>query len=146
MAYHVENIERITEQMIEEEVLKETEQIRIDSNKKVELIKDAGISDINKIKDSAVAEINEIKNVGVDYIDSEKTKLETSLGTNGNIGQLNAIDAEADKYYKLTLPIASDTTDEIENDIRKMIVDNGYKFSMVNDGHGNVDVVLVKEV
>ena len=39
-AYHVENIERITEQMIEEEILEETEDIRVDAINNINYVKE----------------------------------------------------------------------------------------------------------
>lgn len=145
MAYFVENIERITEQMIEEEVLNETEAIRVDSNTKVQNIKQDAIDTVWDIEDEAIETILQTLYNFNQYKDTEQSKLIINLGDKGIIGQLNKILDEAKGYYDLTVPIAQDTTDLIETDIRQMIVDKGYHFEAINDGYGNITLQLTKD-
>ena len=117
-AYHVENIERITEQMLEEEVLEETEDIRVDAINNVSYIKEQGVSFITEQKRDLIIQFSEIRN------------------------KLQELDDDTDIIYKNTIKIADDTENTIEKDIRSMIVEKGYKLVLSNDGHGNVTEVL----
>lgn len=119
-AYHVETIERITEQMLEEEVLAETEGIRGDSNKQVE----------------------KIKTEAVNYIDKEKSSLQTKLGTNGVQKTLKDLDNQASTIYKNLQNIVPNTEKSIEENVRQQIVDNGFRIVTNNDKSGNVTVTL----
>lgn len=117
-AYHVENIERITEQMLEEEVLEETEDIRVDAINNIGHIKEQGVSFITEQKRDLIIQFSEIRN------------------------KLQELDDDTDIIYKNTIKIAGDTENTIEKDIRSMIVEKGYKLVLSNDGHGNVTEVL----
>lgn len=117
-AYHVENIERITEQMLEEEVLEETEDIRVDAINNIGYIKKQGVSFITEQKRDLIIQFSEIRN------------------------KLQELDDDTDIIYKNTIKIAGDTENTIEKDIRSMIVEKGYKLVLSNDGHGNVTEVL----
>lgn len=117
-AYHVENIERITEQMLEEEVLEETEDIRVDAINNIGYIKLQGVSFITEQKRDLIIQFSEIRN------------------------KLQELDDDTDIIYKNTIKIAGDTENAIEKDIRSMIVEKGYKLVLSNDGHGNVTEVL----
>lgn len=117
-AYHVENIERITEQMLEEEVLEETEDIRVDAINNICYIKEQGVSFITEQKRDLIIQFSEIRN------------------------KLQELDDDTDIIYKNTIKIAGDTENAIEKDIRSMIVEKGYKLVLSNDGHGNVTEVL----
>ena len=117
-AYHVENIERITEQMLEEEVIEETEDIRVDAINNISYIKEQGVSFITEQKRDLIIQFSEIRN------------------------KLQELDDDTDIIYKNTIKIAGDTENTIEKDIRSMIVEKGYKLVLSNDGHGNVTEVL----
>lgn len=117
-AYHVENIERITEQMLEEEVLEETEDIRVDAINNIGHIKEQGVSFITEQKRDLIIQFSEIRN------------------------KLQELEDDTDVIYKNTIKIAGDTDNTIEKDIRSMIVEKGYKLVLSNDGHGNVTEVL----
>lgn len=117
-AYHVENIERITEQMLEEEVLEETEDIRVDAINNVGYIKEQGVSFITEQKRDLIMQFSDIRS------------------------KLQEIDDAANAIYQNTVKIAGDTEDTIEKDIRSMIVEKGYALNFVNDGNGNVTTTL----
>lgn len=117
-AYHVENIERITEQMLEEEVLEETEGIRVDAINNIGHIKEQGVSFITEQKRDLIIQFSEIRN------------------------KLQELDDDTDVIYKNTIKIVGDTENAIEKDIKSMLVEKGYKLVLSNDGHGNVTEVL----
>lgn len=119
-AYHVETIERITEQMLVEEVLDETENIKTDT-----------IEQVDKIKDAAI-----------DYITKQQRDLINKLAETGIIKELRQIDSDTTAIYNNLQKIVPNTDAKIENTIRNKIVSNGYSISLNNDGSGNVTVIL----
>lgn len=119
-AYYVETIERITEQMLVEEVLDETEDIKTDT-----------IEQVDKIKDAAI-----------DYITKQQRDLINKLAETGIRKELRQIDSDTTAIYNNLQKIVPNTDAKIENTIRNKIVSNGYSISLNNDGSGNVAVVL----
>lgn len=119
-AYHVETIERITEQMLVEEVLDETENIKTDTIKQVDKIKDAAI----------------------DYITKQQRDLINKLAETGIRKELRQIDSDTTAIYNNLQKIVPNTDAKIENTIRNKIVSNGYSISFNNDGSGNIAVIL----
>lgn len=119
-AYYVETIERITEQMLVEEVLDETENIKTDT-----------IEQVDKIKDAAI-----------NYITKQQRDIINKLAETGIIKELKQIDGDTTAIYNNLQKIVPNTDAKIENTIRNKIVSNGYSISLNNDGSGNVTVIL----
>lgn len=119
-AYHVETIKRITEQMLVEEVLDETENIKTDT-----------IEQVDKIKDAAI-----------DYITKQQRDLINKLAETGIGKELRQIDSDTTAIYNNLQKIVPNTDAKIENTIRNKIVSNGYSISLNNDGSGNIAVIL----
>lgn len=118
--YYVETIERITEQMLVEEVLAETENIKTDA-----------ITQTNRIKDSAI-----------DYIEKQRKDIVNKLGDEGVKKELEKIDSDTTAIYTDLQNVVPNTDAKIENTIRHKIVENGYSIELSNDGSGNVAVIL----
>lgn len=119
-SYYVETIERITEQMLVEEVLAETENIKTDA-----------ITQTNRIKDSAI-----------DYIEKQRKDIVNKLGDEGVKKELEKIDSDTMAIYTDLQNVVPNTDAKIENTIRHKIVENGYSIELSNDGSGNVAVIL----
>lgn len=119
-AYYVETIERITEQMLVEEVLDETENIKTDT-----------IEQVDKIKDAAI-----------DYITKQQRDLINKLAETGIRKELRQIDSDTTAIYNNLQKIVPNTDAKIENTIKNKIVSNGYSISLNNDGSGNIAVIL----
>lgn len=119
-SYYVETIERITEQMLVEEVLAETENIKTDA-----------ITQTNRIKDSAI-----------DYIEKQRKDIVNKLGDDGVKKELEKIDSNTTAIYTDLQNVVPNTDAKIENTIRHKIVENGYSIELSNDGSGNVAVIL----
>lgn len=119
-AYYVETIERITEQMLVEEVLDETENIKTDT-----------IEQVDKIKDAAI-----------DYITKQQRDIINKLAETGIRKELKQIDGDTTAIYNNLQKIVPNTDAKIENTIRNKIVSNGYSISLNNDGSGNIAVIL----
>lgn len=118
--YYVETIERITEQMLVDEVLAETENIKTD----------------------AITHTDRIKDLAIDYIEKQKQYIENKLGENGVEKELNKIYGDTNAIYDNLQEVVPNTDAKIENTIRHKIVDNGYSIELSNDGSGNVAVIL----
>lgn len=119
-SYYVETIERITEQMLVEEVLAETENIKTD----------------------AITQTDRIKDLAIDYIEKQKQDIINKLGENGVKSELDKIDSDTTAIYNDLLNVVPNTDAKIEDTIRHKIVENGYSIELSNDGGGNVAVIL----
>lgn len=119
-SYYVETIERITEQILVEEVLAETENIKTD----------------------AIRQTDRIKDLAIDYIEKQKQYIDNKLGENGIEKELNKIDGDTTAIYDNLQEVVPNTDAKIENTIRHKIVENGYSIELSNDGSGNVAVIL----
>lgn len=149
-AYHVETIERITEQMLTEEVISDVNKIMWDADTQVKKIKTDAVNEIEKITPEAVNTINKIEQDALKYIASEKRDMIFTLGENdadGNPavrGKLRKIDTDTTAIYNKLLDVASNTEAKIQQNIRIMIVNDGYAIELVNDGSGNIAVNLAR--
>ena len=148
-AYHVETIERITEQMLTEEVISDVNKIMWDADTQIKNIKTDAVNEIEKITPEAVNTINKIKQDALKYISDEKRDMIFTLGENdadGNPavrGKLRKIDADTTAIYNKLLDVAPNTEAKIQQNIRIMINED-YDIELVNDGNGNVTVNLVR--
>lgn len=149
-AYHVETIERITEQMLTEEVISDVNKIMWDADTQVKKIKTDAVNEIEKITPEAVNTINKIEQDALKYIASEKRDMVFTLGENdadGNLavrGKLRKIDTDTTAIYNKLLDVAPNTEAKIQQNIRIMIVNDGYAIELVNDGSGNIAVNLAR--
>lgn len=148
-AYHVETIERITEQMLTEEVVSDVNKIMWDADTQIKNIKTDAVNEIEKITPEAVNAINKIEQDALKYIASEKRDMVFTLGENdadGNPavrGKLRKIDADTTAIYNKLLDVAPNTEAKIQQNIRIMINED-YDIELVNDGNGNITVNLVR--
>lgn len=118
--YYIETIERITEQMLVEEVLAETDNIKTD----------------------AIRQTDRIKDLAIDYIEKQRQYIVNKLGENGVEKELNKIYGDTNAIYDNLQEVVPNTDAKIENTIRHKIVENGYSIELSNDGSGNVAVIL----
>lgn len=148
--YYVETIERITEQMLTEEVISDVNKIMWDADTQIKKIKTDAVNEIEKITPEAVNTINKIEQDALRYISDEKRDMVFTLGENdadGNPairGKLRKIDADTTAIYNKLLDVAPNTEAKIQQNIRIMIVNDGYTIELVNDGNGNVTVNLIR--
>lgn len=148
--YYVETIERITEQMLTEEVVSDVNKIMWDADTQIKKIKTDAVNEIEKITPEAVNTINKIEQDALRYISDEKRDMVFTLGENdadGNPairGKLRKIDADTTAIYNKLLDVVPNTEAKIQQNIRIMIVNDGYAIELVNDGNGNVAVNLVR--
>ena len=148
-AYHVETIERITEQMLTEEVISDVNKIMLNADTQIKNIKTDAVNEIEKITPEAVNTINKIEQDALKYISDEKRDMILTLGENdadGNPavrGKLRKIDADTTAIYNKLLDVAPNTEAKIQQNIR-MMINEDYDIELVNDGNGNISVNLVR--
>lgn len=148
-AYHVETIERITEQMLTEEVVSDVNKTMLDADTQIKNIKTDAVNEIEKITPEAVNTINKIEQDALKYISDEKRDMILTLGENdadGNPavrGKLRKIDADTTAIYNKLLDVAPNTEAKIQQNIRIMINED-YDIELVNDGNGNITVNLAR--
>lgn len=159
--YYKESIERITEQMIEQEVLKEIAKIRQDAVENIGIIERDTINYIGEIETDALeyieevevytigengdaGKVGEIKSEVLEYI--EENKIELASFGNEKIESATQTYEDIVEIKENTDAIDESTIAEIEHNIRQMIVDNGYVMKIECDENGNADIALVKEV
>lgn len=162
-AYFEEKIERITEQTLEEEIKNELRKIKEDAviqvdnikdnaNSELESLEQQGIANCDNTRDDAIAAIEKTMDDFLSYTANEKRDMIFTLGendANGNPavrGKLRKIDSDTNDIYEKIKKVAHNTETVIENDIRQMIVDDGYGIEVVNDGNGNVTTNLGRVV
>lgn len=148
-AYHVETIERITDQMLTEEIISDVNKIMWDADTQIKNIKTDAVNEIEKITPEAVNTINKIEQDTLKYISDEKRDMIFTLGendANGNPavrGKLRKIDADTTAIYNKLLDVAPNTEAKIQQNI-KIMINEDYDIELVNDGNGNVTVNLVR--
>ena len=99
-SYYVETIERITEQMLVEEVLAETENIKTD----------------------AITQTDRIKDLAIDYIEKQKQYIENKLGENGVEKELNKIYGDTNVIYDNLQEVVPNTNAHKTQDCRQWIL------------------------
>jgi len=155
---YVENIDRITAEMIKgeiEEVVKETRQQTIDD---INDTKDTSINSVNTTKENAIDDITDTTDAAIEEVDNQMdasyNEGSVTVGddtyTGGFINIGNDIIAELDKIkndslteYNETVEIADTTQAQIEDSINTTMNKNGLSVQPTDDGEGNVDIVIL---
>lgn len=149
---YVENIERITAEQIKEEIEADINRIKyeaintinsekneaikyIDEGKKyITKIKDDAYTFITNTKDEAVNDIDGLKNDTINYISGKKLEFE-NIGK-GIIADTQKIKDDTLGVYNDTVKVAGETANKIEDEIRKMMLENGMELKITDDGNG----------
>lgn len=156
---YVENIERITAEMIKEEIERDTEETRTEAinaiqdtkNDAIALItqyenqitntKNDAYSFITDTKNEAVKSIENAMNETEEYISAEKEQFE--ITAQGILDDTEQIKADTQTIYEDTASIADQTADKIESDIRTMMLENGMELKITSDGNGICTAAIV---
>lgn len=149
---YVENIERITAEMIKEEIEEDVQDIKTEAINTIQTTKNDAIALIEQYEDQitetkndaydfitdtkndAVEYIDNVKSETVAYISEEKTQFETTA--QGLIDDAEQIKADTQVIYENTVSVADQTADKIETDIRTMMLENGMEIQITSDGNG----------
>lgn len=166
---YVENIDRITAEMIKEEIetaVNETRQDAIDDINEtreediatVNNTRDTAVANINSKRDSAIEDINQTTAAAILEVDNQMNASydegSITVGDNvytggfiniGNdiISDLDSIKEDSLKEYNDTVAKADETQVNIETSINDTMTANGLSIQPTDDGNGNVDIVIL---
>lgn len=85
--------------------------------------------------------IDSVKTEAVEYIDSQKAEFER-VG-NGIIVDAQQIKDDTLGVYTNTVDVAGKTAAKIEEEIRKMMLENGMNMKITDDGRGNCEMSII---
>lgn len=138
-----ETLVRITEQLIEKELLEYIEELKTTGKEEITAIKDAA----NKYIDEAETSVLSVKDdINGDIHFEEGDDVDSVIISAEDKGSLGENYMEAKQIYADTLDIAPTTEAKIEANIRQYMVDSGYSIGISSDdGNGNIVFGLVKD-
>lgn len=116
---YVENITRVTAEMIKREIEQSTLDARTDA-----------IAAITSTKDSACQAVDDKKN---EFITTGRQLVETATNIKNN----------TQVTYNSAVSVANRTQETIENNMNELMLRNGLTLKTVNDGNGNVNLAVV---
>lgn len=155
----IENIERITAEMIKEEIEADIKSIQTETintinsekNDAISLIEQAeneitsvkndAYTFITNTKDEAIASIENTKSETEKFIETEKAEFE-SVGQ-GIIADTEKIKTDTQTIYENTVDVSNETAEKIESDIRAMMIENGMEIQITDDGNGICTMSIV---
>lgn len=138
---YVENIKRITAEMIKKEIEQSTEDARTNAINEINDIKDKSIATVTGTKDQAVQTITDTKDDAVNTVTQAKEDFITT--GNGLVKTATEIKDNTQKTYDNAIDVANKTQATIEANIDTLIHDNGLYLKTINDGSGNVNLAIL---
>lgn len=138
---YVENITRITAEMIKKEIESSTETARTNAINEINDIKTKSIATVTDTRDTAVNTITQTKTNAVSTVDEAKEGFITT--GNGLVNSATEIKNNTQKTYDSAVSVANKTQQTIETNINTLITKNGVYLKTVNDGSGNVSLAIL---
>lgn len=138
---YVENITRITAEMIKKEIESSTETARTNAINKINDIKTKSIATVTDTRDTAVNTITQTKTNAVSTVDEAKEDFITT--GNGLVNTATKIKNNTQKTYDDAVSVANKTQQTIETNINTLITKNGVYLKTVNDGSGNANLAIL---
>lgn len=138
---YVENITRITAEMIKKEIEVSTETVRTNAINEINDVKTKSIATVTDTRDTAVNTITQTKNDAVSTVDEAKEGFITT--GNGLVNTATEIKNNTQKTYDNAVSVANKTQQTIETNINTLITKNGVYFKTVNDGNGNANLAIL---
>lgn len=138
---YVENITRITAEMIKKEIEASTETARTNAINEINNVKTKSIATVTDTRDTAVNTITQTKTNAVSTVDEAK---EGFIATgNGLVNTATEIKNNTQKTYDNAVSVANKTQQTIETNINTLITKNGVYLKTVNDGNGNANLAIL---
>lgn len=138
---YVENITRITAEMIKKEIEASTETARTNAINEINNVKTKSVATVTDTRDTAVNTITQTKTNAVSTVDEAK---EGFIATgNGLVNTATEIKNNTQKTYDNAVSVANKTQQTIETNINTLITKNGVYLKTVNDGNGNANLVIL---
>lgn len=138
---YVENITRITAEMIKKEIESSTETARTNAINKINNVKTESIATVTNTRDTAVNTITQTKTNAVSTVDEAKKGFITT--GNGLVNTATEIKNNTQKTYNNAVSVANKTQQTIETNINTLITKNGVYLKTVNDGSGNANLAIL---
>lgn len=167
--FYIENIRRITAEMIKEEIeavvdekrqeeIGLIEQTRIEAKSNIDSTKTTAINKVDKARDDAVKLIGDTAKDAKEMVDNQMNAsydegsitVDDNTYTGGFINIGNDIISELDTIknnslneYNETVAKADETQSNIETSIEETMTKNGLTVQPTDDGEGNVNIVIL---
>lgn len=138
---YVENITRITAEMIKKEIESSTETARTNAINEINNVKTESIATVTDTRDTAVNTITQTKTNAVSTVDKAKEGFITT--GNGLVNTATEIKNNTQKTYNDAVSVANKTRQTIETNINTFITKNGVYLKTVNDGSGNANLAIL---
>lgn len=138
---YVENITRITAEMIKKEIEANTETARTNAINEINNVKTKSIATVTDTRDTAVNTITQTKTNAVSAVDEAKEGFITT--GNGLVNTATEIKNNTQKTYDNAVSVANKTQQTIETNISTLITKNGVYLKTVNDGSGNANLAIL---
>lgn len=138
---YVENITRITAEMIKKEIESSTETARTNAINEINNVKTKSIATVTNTRDTAVNTITQTKTNAVSTVDEAKKGFITT--GNGLVNTATEIKNNTQKTYDDAVSVANKTQQTIETNINTLITKNGVYLKTVNDGNGNANLAIL---
>lgn len=138
---YVENITRITAEMIKKEIESSTETARTNAINEINNVKTKSIATVTDTRDTAVNTITQTKTNAVSAVDEAKEGFITT--GNGLVNTATEIKNNTQKTYDNAVSVANKTQQTIETNINTLITKNGVYLKTVNDGSGNANLAIL---
>lgn len=138
---YVENITRITAEMIKKEIESSTETARTNAINKINNVKTESIATVTNTRDTAVNTITQTKTNAVSTVDEAKEGFITT--GNSLVNTATEIKNNTQKTYDDAVSVANKTQQTIETNINTLITKNGVYLKTVNDGSGNANLAIL---
>lgn len=138
---YVENITRITAEMIKKEIESSTETARTNAINEINNVKTESIATVTDTRDTAVNTITQTKTNAVSTVDEAKEDFITT--GNGLVNTATKIKNNTQKTYDDAVSVANKTQQTIETNINTLITKNGVYLKTVNDGSGNANLAIL---
>lgn len=138
---YVENITRITAEMIKKEIESSTETARTNAINEINNVKTESIATVTDTRDTAVNTITQTKTNAVSTVDEAKEGFITT--GNGLVNTATEIKNNTQKTYDDAVSVANKTQQTIKTNINTLITKNGVYLKTVNDGSGNANLAIL---
>lgn len=138
---YVENITRITAEMIKKEIESSTETARTNAINEINNVKTESIATVTDTRDTAVNTITQTKTNAVSTVDEAKEGFITT--GNDLVNTATEIKNNTQKTYDDAVSVANKTQQTIETNINTLITKNGVYLKTVNDGSGNANLAIL---
>jgi hypothetical protein len=138
---YVENITRITAEMIKKEIESSTETARTNAINEINNVKTESIATVTDTRDAAVNTITQTKTNAVSTVDEAKEGFITT--GNALVNTATEIKNNTQKTYDNAVSVANKTQQTIETNINTLITKNGVYLKTVNDGSGNANLAIL---